>query len=133
MTQAAASYQIKVLEERVGAALFLRKPRQVGLTETGARRRGSEAFDSWAGLCRGEGRRAGTLTVCTVLTFASNWLAWHLGSFQLAHPGIAVRVDTDSRMVDFARDEVDVGIRSGSGNWPGVPFRTLFAPISPRC
>ena len=35
MTQAAVSYQIKVLEERVGAPLFLRRPRQVALTEAG--------------------------------------------------------------------------------------------------
>jgi LysR family glycine cleavage system transcriptional activator len=35
MTQAAVSYQIKVLEERVGSALFVRKPRQVLLTDTG--------------------------------------------------------------------------------------------------
>lgn len=35
MTQAAVSYQIKLLEERVGAPLFLRKPRQVELSEVG--------------------------------------------------------------------------------------------------
>src|SRR4051794_34679720 len=37
MTQAAVSYQIKILEERVGAPLFLRRPRQIALSETGAR------------------------------------------------------------------------------------------------
>ncbi|TIV05837.1 MAG: LysR family transcriptional regulator, partial [Mesorhizobium sp.] len=37
MTQAAASYQIKLLEERVGAPLFLRRPRQIELTEAGQR------------------------------------------------------------------------------------------------
>ena len=37
MTQAAVSYQIKVLEERVGVPLFLRRPRQVVLTEAGQR------------------------------------------------------------------------------------------------
>ena len=37
MTQAAVSYQIKLLEERVGVPLFLRRPRQVVLTEAGQR------------------------------------------------------------------------------------------------
>ena len=37
MTQAAVSYQIKVLEERVGTPLFLRKPRQIVLSDVGAR------------------------------------------------------------------------------------------------
>ncbi|WP_217579071.1 LysR family transcriptional regulator, partial [Mesorhizobium sp. GbtcB19] len=37
MTQAAASYQIQVLEERIGAPLFLRRPKQIELTEPGPR------------------------------------------------------------------------------------------------
>jgi LysR family glycine cleavage system transcriptional activator len=37
MTQAAASYQIKLLEERIGAPLFLRRPKQIELTEPGQR------------------------------------------------------------------------------------------------
>ena len=35
MTQSAASYQIKVLEERAGTPLFIRKTRQIALTEAG--------------------------------------------------------------------------------------------------
>ena len=84
---------------------------------------------------RGAGRARWSIT--TVLTFASNWLARHLGSFQIANPDIAVRLDTTSRMVDFAREEVDVAIRSGSGKWPGVAAHLLFAAdftpmLSPR-
>ncbi|MBA3448446.1 MAG: LysR family transcriptional regulator [Pseudaminobacter sp.] len=129
MTQAAVSYQIKVLEERVGAPLFLRRPRQVALTEVGQRLAlaASEAFEilgSAYAAARGGGQA--TLNVSTVLTFASNWLSRHLGSFQLAHPSLAVRLDTASRMVDFAREEVDVGIRSGGGNWPGLATHKLF-------
>ena len=130
MTQAAVSYQIKILEERVGAPLFLRLPRQVKHTETGAGLAPavSDAFEqlrvAYAG-ARGAGRA--TLVITTVLTFASNWLSRHLGSFQIANPDIAVRLDTTSRMVDFAREEVDVAIRSGTGEWPGVAAHLLFA------
>jgi LysR family glycine cleavage system transcriptional activator len=101
MTQAAVSYQIKILEERVGAPLFLRLPRQVKLTKTGAGLAPavSDAFEqlrvAYAG-ARGAGRA--TLVITTVLTFASNWLSRHLGSFQIANPDIAVRLDTTSRM-----------------------------------
>ena len=47
MTQAAVSYQIKLLEERLGAQLFLRRPRELVLTEAGQRLapRTSEAFE----------------------------------------------------------------------------------------
>lgn len=129
MTQAAVSYQIKVLEERVGTPLFLRRPRQVALTETGQRlaQAATDAFaliaDAYAA-ARGEA--TGTLSITTVLTFASNWLARRLGSFQIAHPDIAVRIDTSSNLVDFAREDVDVGIRSGGGKWPGLVAHRLF-------
>jgi LysR family glycine cleavage system transcriptional activator len=68
----------------------------------------------------------GVLCVSTLLTFASNWLAQHLGSFQVAHPSLAVRLDTSNRLVDFAREDIDIAIRSGGGNWPGVEAHKLF-------
>src|SRR5688572_22945142 len=88
MTQAAVSYQIKVLEERIGAPLFLRRPRQVALTDVGQRLAPavSEAFALLSeAYAAARGNAQGTLCVTTVLTFASNWLSRHLGSFQLAH------------------------------------------------
>lgn len=140
MTQAAVSYQIKVLEERVGGPLFLRKPRQVVLTEAGQRLapKVSEAFtllmEAYGAARSGAD---GVLTVSTLLTFASNWLAQHLGLFQLAHPALAVRVDTSNRVVDFTREDIDVAIRSGGGKWPGMEthmlFRADFTPVlSPK-
>jgi LysR family glycine cleavage system transcriptional activator len=140
MTQAAVSYQIKVLEDRVGARLFLRQPRQVVLTEAGQRLAPAvtEAFE-----LIGEAFAAarigaqGTLAISTVATFATNWLAQRLGAFHLAHPSLAVRLDMSPRFVDFAREEIDVAIRAGDGNWPGLAahmlMRTAFTPmLSPR-
>lgn len=129
MTQAAVSYQIKVLEERVGAPLFLRGPRQVALTEVGARLAPAvtAAFEQLAeAYAAARGASDGVLRVTTVLTFASHWLARRLGAFQMAHPGIAVRLDTSSRLLDFARDEVDVAIRTGEGDWPGLEAHFLM-------
>ena len=129
MTQAAVSYQIRMLEERVGAPLFLRRPRQVALTEAGQRL--APAVTEALYLLReayaaARGGAQGMLVVSTLLTFASNWLAQHLGSFQLAHPALAVRLDTSNRLVDFAREEIDVAIRSGGGKWPGMAVHQLF-------
>lgn len=123
MTQAAVSYQIKLLEERVGTPLFLRRPREVVLTEAGQRLAPelTRAFDilrnSFAELGRSEG---GTLIVNTMHTFAAQWLAPRLGIFQLRHPDIGVRLETEQRLVDFSREEVDVVIRAGKGQWPGL-------------
>ncbi|RTM04540.1 MAG: transcriptional regulator GcvA [Hyphomicrobiales bacterium] len=140
MTQAAASYQIKLLEERIGAPLFLRRPKQIELTEPGRRLAPavSEAFAILAqAYAAARGGADGLLCVTTVLTFASNWLAQHLGAFQIAHPALAVRLDTSSRLTDFAREDVDLAIRSGGGKWPGLEAHKLldadFTPmLSPK-
>ena len=116
MTQAAVSYQIKLLEERLGAPLFLRHPRAVALTEAGQwlAPRTTEAFDILRDAYeRFAEREQQTLTVNTMHTFAAQWLSPRLGRFQLRHPKIAVRMETTTRLVDFAREEVDVVIRSG--------------------
>jgi LysR family glycine cleavage system transcriptional activator len=134
MTQAAVSYQIKVLEERVGAQLFLRRPREVTLTADGERlaSRTTDAFDilreTFGRFAEGET----TLIINTMHTFAAQWLAPRLGVFQLAHPEIAVRLETTSRVVDFAREEVDVVVRAGQGKWPGlVAHRLLDVRFTP--
>lgn len=129
MTQAAVSYQIKVLEDRVGTPLFLRRPRQIALTEVGQRLAPavSQAFEQLSeAYVTARGGAQGTLVISTIATFASNWLARCLGSFQIAHPSLAVRLQTDPHLVDFSREEVDIGIRSGRGDWPGLAAHRLI-------
>jgi LysR family transcriptional regulator, glycine cleavage system transcriptional activator len=140
MTQAAVSYQIKLLEERVGAPLFLRRPRELALTEAGQRLAPdvSRAFDLLRDtFAEFSVREQGTLAINTMQTFASQWLAPRLGSFQLAHPELAVRLETTSRIIDFAREEADVVIRAGKGQWPDLIATKLldvrFTPmLSPK-
>ncbi len=136
MTQAAVSYQIKLLEERLGATLFLRQPRQLQLTEAGQwlAPRTTEAFDLLRdAFARFTEREQGTLIVNTMHTFAAQWLSPRLGKFQLNHPHIAVRMETTQRLVDFSREEVDVVIRSGKGKWDGLASLKLvdirFTPM----
>ena len=135
MTQAAVSYQIKLLEERVGSPLFLRRPREVALTEAGERLAPevSRAFEILRSAFVDFGAREhGTLIVNTMHTFAAQWLAPRLGIFQLAHPDIAVRLETTSRVVDFAREEVDLVVRAGEGKWPGlIAHRLLGVRFTP--
>jgi len=74
------------------------------------------------------------LSITSVETFATNWLAPRLASFQIAHPDMTVRLETMSRLVDLIRDGFDVGIRSGLGDWPGLRAHRLlpieFAPMA---
>jgi LysR family glycine cleavage system transcriptional activator len=129
MTQAAVSYQIKLLETRLGAPLFLRQPRALALTEAGQwlAPRTTEAFELLReAYARFGEREQATLIVNTMHTFAAQWLAPRLGVYQLSHPKTAVQLDTTSRVVDFSREEVDVVIRSGKGQWPGLTAHKLI-------
>lgn len=140
MTQAAVSYQIRILEERVGAPLFLRKPRQIALSEAGARLAPdvTRAFDTLREIfADSRGVVDGMLRITSVPTFASHWLAANIGLFQLANPEIAVRVESSAHLVDFGAEEFDVGIRATSKLQDGFVWHLLleaeFAPmLSPR-
>lgn len=77
----------------------------------------TEAFgllaEAWAGV---RGGAEGLLTVSTLLTFASNWLARHLGSF----PDRASKACRAPRHLEpsrrFRPRGIDIAIRSGGGN-----------------
>lgn len=131
MTQAAVSYQIKLLEDRLGVALFRRLTRQLALTDAGQKLSPvvTETFQrlrtAISDLTEGA---EGVLSISSINTFATNWLVPRLGRFQVAQPKIAVRLEANARLVDFAREDVDVGIRGGAGRWPGlvaVPLMTV--------
>jgi Transcriptional regulator len=57
-----------------------------------------------------------------------------LGRFQNRHPDVEVRLHTTAQIVDFAQQDVDIAIRFGSGNWPGLRCeRLLTEDIFPVC
>ncbi len=119
MTQASVSYQIRILEERVGSALFVRHARGVELTDVGARfaRQAHEAMtllrDAYA---QAQGLADETLVISVIPTFATNVLAQRLGRFQIANPSIAVRVDVSQGIADLAAEDFDLGIRPATAN-----------------
>ena len=123
MTQAAVSYQIRLLEERLGVALFARAGRGMVLTEAGARiapdvTRAFEGMDKAFGSVRDEADTV--LTISAPTSFAVNWLSSRLGAFQMSRPGLAVRLQVDDAIIDFAAAGADVAIRAGIPPWPGL-------------
>ncbi|SFJ57184.1 LysR substrate-binding domain-containing protein [Caulobacter sp. UNC279MFTsu5.1] len=129
VSQAAVSWQVKALEQRLDQPLFTRLPREVALTPAGERL--SRAATEALGVLRtavsdlidtGEG----VLSVTTVQSIGGHWLAPRLGGFQIAHPRIAVRLDASSRVVDLQREPFDLALRAGSGDWPGMEAHFLI-------
>ncbi|HWI88006.1 MAG TPA: LysR substrate-binding domain-containing protein [Sphingomicrobium sp.] len=141
MTQAAVSYQVKSLEERLGSPLFIREKGRARLTPLGARLLPalSGAFDSIeAAFASHREEDESLLTVTTTHTFANTWLAWRLGGFQMEHMDLAVRMTTSNEIRDLRSGDADVAIRAGGGNWEGLEhhrlFESQFTPMaSPEC
>jgi LysR family glycine cleavage system transcriptional activator len=141
MTQAAVSYQVKSLEERLGAPLFVREKGRARLTALGSRLLPplSSAFDAIeAAFASHREEDESLLTVTTTHTFANTWLAWTLGSFQMQHMDLAVRMTTSNEVCDLRAGDADVAIRGGNGGWEGMDehllFETDFTPMaSPEC
>jgi len=129
MTQSAVSYQIKQIEAFVGAPLFVREARGVRLNTKGEQLAPmvQAALASLARAFRVVSDKADSvLAISTMQTIAGNWLAPRIGSFQMLHPEYAVRLDISSTLADFAADGIDVAIRSGNGDWPGLESHLLF-------
>jgi len=130
MTQAAVSYQIRQLEDRFGEALFIRGTRQISLSEAGARLAPSitEAFEIIRrSFAEAKGTQDNLLTITTVQTFASSWLAKHFGAFAIHCNEIAVKMDISSTAYsNFQNEGIDIAFRSGAGVWPGLTAKRLM-------
>ena len=130
VTPAALSFQIKSLEAHLGQPVFRRLNRAVELTEAGrALAPGlTEGFEALAGAWRaarlvGDAR---SLTVTAGPAFTAKWLAPRLFGFAQAHPKVELRFTASLRILDFARDEVDVAIRFGQSPDAGLHSVTII-------
>jgi len=137
MTQAAVSYQVKLLEDRLGLSLFQRAGRRVLLTDKGREiapviiRAFDQMRQGFAALAQDHSM---VLTISCTNSFAHLWLAPRIGAFQMRHPGLAVRIQAEDAVVDLARTGVDLAIRGGKGNWPGLEARLLtHNRLAPMC
>src|ERR687889_885048 len=141
VTQGAVSHQVKALEAELGLKLFARERQRLILTEQGREYLAvlRDAFDRIAlGTERLRQRQtSGVLTVSTSPDFAAKWLVNRLGRFSETHPEIDLRISAAMHHVDFAREDVDVAVRHGDGNWPGLDVvrlsrEELFPVCSPK-
>jgi LysR family transcriptional regulator, glycine cleavage system transcriptional activator len=141
VTQGAVSQQVKALEAALGIKLFNRERQRLIITEAG-RYYLTIVRDALDRIALGTERllqrqSAGVLTVSTSPDFAAKWLVHRLGNFAEAHSDIDLRVSATMHHVDFAREEVDLAVRHGDGNWPGLDTvqlsaEQLFAVCSPK-
>jgi LysR family transcriptional regulator, glycine cleavage system transcriptional activator len=138
VTQGAVSHQVKALEAELGLKLFNRERQGLAITEAGRDYLAvvRDAFDRIAVGTDSvlQRQHAGVISVSTSPDFAAKWLVGRLGRFAQAHPGIELKVSATMHHVDFAREDVDLAIRHGAGDWAGLDaVRLCSEELFPVC
>lgn len=124
VTHAAVAQQVRALEEALGRPLVQREGRGVALTADGEQL--AQALgEGFGAIQRGlEALRAGEadrpVRITLTATFAAQWLMPRLKDFWEKHPDIGLSLHPDSKVVDLHRERMDLAIRYGNGDWPGV-------------
>ncbi len=137
VSPAAVSRMVKLLEERLGIALFERGANRLTLTAAGSGYQAglTRILDQLASLTEQVttmGRRQ-VLTVGVGPTFAIRWLIPRLAGFRRSAPEVDVRITTHGPMAPFDPDW-SCGITLGDGDWPGLTAEPLFtADLLPVC
>src|SRR5437762_7834006 len=119
VTPSAISQAVRALEVRIGAVLFIRTTRSVGMTEAGQRflSRAKPAFEELiaaSGVASELGQRpAGLLRLSVPRAVVPILLEPLIASFCQAYPEVQVEIAASEALVDLAANGFDAGIRLG--------------------
>ncbi|MGR3461282.1 MAG: LysR family transcriptional regulator [Roseovarius sp.] len=134
VSHAAVSQQVRQLEAHLGVALVDRSGRQSRLTAEG--RDLADALNlGFGAIARAVEALTGAnaerpLQISTTPSFAANWLMPCLSEFRQAHPQIDLMIDPTPRLVEMEPGGIDIAVRYGTGQWPGLEAELLFrSPI----
>jgi len=138
VTQAAASRQIRLLEENMGLLLFDRLHRAIALTPQGKEFQaavsiGLEHIAHSADDIRSDPDRA-DITISSSVTFASYWLMARVAKFRALFPDVDVRLVASAKTRNLGATGIDFAVRYGNGNWDGADADHMFGnDIYPVC
>ena len=141
VTPAAVGQLVRTLEDWLGSPLFVRSTSgraRLVTTEVAEQalpdiRAGLERLAVGLERLR-SGSAGGVLTVTVSPAFAAKWLLPRIERFQAAWPETDLRLDTSLKPVDFVAQRIDVGVRYGRGQWPGLAAEKLMdEEVYPMC
>jgi LysR family glycine cleavage system transcriptional activator len=138
VTQAAISHQIKSLEDKTGVKLFNRFNRSLKLTTEGqvylvSIRESLEQLEKSTKLLVKRNSKD-LLNISLWPSFASKWMAKRIWKFQDKHKDIEVSISAFEWMFDSKKENIDVSIRYGRGDWENVYCELLMEErVFPIC
>ena len=138
LSPAAVSQQIRKLEEATGVKLFRRIKRRLVLTEEGERlyQSTTQALailrDARRQVTRQRESRKLTLRVSA--SFGMRWLGTRFAKFIEKNPMWNLHVDATPELTEFEKENVDLDIRYGTGNWSGLYSEAIVRDaVLPLC
>ena len=130
ISREAASRHIRVLEEHLGVKLFDRLHRGVALTAPGQKFQAVvlESLGNIASVSASISRpgKSSSITVSATIAISSFWLTPRLARFRAKYPDIEIHVVISDQPHDLISGQIDVGLRYGDGQWPGLNAIHLF-------
>lgn len=133
VTHGAVSHQVRALEADLGVKLFTRNGKRLCLTEAGSRyaQQVRAALMMLADATRAvrSNDRDRRLVISMLSSFSARWVTPRIGPFIERHPEIDLELQSTNALTDFARDDVDVAIRFGSGDYPGLYVEPLLEEV----
>ncbi len=134
VTPAAVGQLVRSLEDAIGTPLFIRSSSgaaRLVATDIALRalpdiRAGLDRLGDGMARLREHAERS-LLTVTVSPAFAAKWLLPRFDRFQAVSPATDVRLETHLKPVDFVTAKIDIGVRYGSGIWPGLIAEKLMA------
>lgn len=138
VSQSAISQRIRLLEDRLGQALFIRHSQRISLTDA-ARAWLPGLQEGFSQLSMGTAEVFGPASNTPVILRATPgvqqyWLAPRLSAFHRQHPDVELRVVTAVWSQQFGTGDADIEIRYGQGNWQDVQMQSLGHEVmTPIC
>jgi LysR family glycine cleavage system transcriptional activator len=133
VSQGAVSRHIAVLEDWLSVKLFHRARNGVeltpqGLVYFGTIRDALDQIETGTRLLQ-KSPDDSLLRLKLPPTFAIRWLVPRLARFHALHPGVDVQITTSHLRVDFAREDVDIGIHSEAEPPSGAGYVRLIGEV----
>lgn len=130
VTHAAIGQHVRALENHFGQSLMQRDGRGMSVTDDG-RRLADQLTNAFGMIGTAtqtlmDQSKSRALRVTVTPSFAANWLMPRIGAFWDAHPDIEIEILPSRAIIDMRHENVDIAIRYGNGNWPGVAAQKLM-------
>jgi LysR family glycine cleavage system transcriptional activator len=138
LSPSAVSHQIRTLEQYLDVSLFDRLTRAVALTAAGRTlqpdlEEGFRRIENAVGQVRSLNTQS-IIVVSAGPSIAAKWLVPRLYRFEERYPAIEVRITMTNRTIDLTREDVDIALRHGRGEYKGMECARLFGEAyTPLC